>query len=439
MPPRGFPPTFVPDMPDHHDLDIKRVAILFAGGPAPAANAVISTAAFSFLEEGAQVFGIKHGYSRLAEYTAAGPLQEGSDYIRFTHERLTHARTSRGIMIGTARTNPGKHVSAPEHLKDPELVAPLRRVYEGLCSLEVDALISIGGDDTLKTANKLKMFQDNLPADARRFPVVHLPKTIDNDYTGIDFTFGFFTAVETLAEEIRNLNYDAAAGRAYFLCEAMGRSAGWLAYGAAIAGEASMVLSVEDIIGPLADEEFDSASNTTRKVMNLDKVIDRMVDMMVAREREGRDYGTIVIAEGVAEFLSLKHLEGISRDDHGHINISSINLSALIASSLSKRYAERTGRSRKINGVQLGYEARCAPPQAYDVILGSQLGVGAYRALVEEKLNGVMVSVSGQFDLHFVPFEHLVDPKTLVTKVRRIETGSDFHRLARFLETCIDN
>ena len=97
------------------------------------------------------------------------------------------------------------------------------------------------------------MFQDNLPEGARRFPVIHLPKTIDNDYSGIDFTFGFFTAVETLAEEIRNLNYDAAAGRAYFLCEAMGRSAGWLAYGAAIAGEASMVLSVEDVCGALAE------------------------------------------------------------------------------------------------------------------------------------------------------------------------------------------
>ena len=172
----SFPILRRPKMPDHHTLDIKRVAILFAGGPAPAANAVISTAAFSFLEEGAQVFGIKHGYSRLAEYTAAGPLQEGEDYIRFTHDTLTHARSSRGIMIGTARTNPGKHVSAPEHLKDAELVAPLRRVYEGLCSLEVDALISIGGDDTLKTANKMKMFQDNLPEDARRFPVIHLPK-----------------------------------------------------------------------------------------------------------------------------------------------------------------------------------------------------------------------------------------------------------------------
>jgi 6-phosphofructokinase len=426
-------------MTTHHNLDIKRVAILFAGGPAPAANAVISTAAFSFLEEGAQVFGIKHGYSRLAEYSAAGPLQEGVDYIRFTNESLTNARTSRGIMIGTARTNPGKHISHPDHLKNPELVAPLRRVYEGLCSLEVDALISIGGDDTLKTANKLKLFQDNLPAGSRRFPVIHLPKTIDNDYSGIDFTFGYFTACETLAEEIRNLNYDAAAGRAYFICEAMGRSAGWLAYGAAIAGEASMVMSVEDIEGAMADTETNPETGKTRKVIALDRFVDRMVDMMLAREREGREYGTIVLAEGLAEYLPAKVLEGVDRDDHGHINISSINLAQRMSEMLGKRYSARTGRTRKINGIQMGYEARCAPPHAFDVILGASLGVGAYRALVEQKLNGVMVSVSGQFNLHYVPFEQLVDPVTLVTKVRFIDTKSDFHRLARFLETCVDN
>ena len=189
-------------------------------------------------------------------------------------------------------------------------------------SLEVDALISIGGDDTLKTANKIKLYQDTLPADARRFPVIHLPKTIDNDYSGIDFTFGFFTAVETLAEEIRNLNYDAAAGRSYFLCEAMGRSAGWLSYGAAIAGEASMVLSVEDVVGSLAEEEIvNQETGETRKVMALDRVIDRMVDMMLAREREGRPSGTIVIAEGMAEYLPSKYLEGVSRDEIGRAHV----------------------------------------------------------------------------------------------------------------------
>ena len=120
-------------------------------------------------------------------------------------------------------------------------------------------------------------------------------------------------------------------------------------------------------------------------------------------------------------------------------NISSINLAQSMSELLKRRYNERTGRTKKINGLQLGYESRCAPPHAYDVMLGSQLGVGAYRALVEDKLNGVMVSVSGQLDLHYVPFEELVDPKTLVTKVRFIETDSDFHRLARFLETCVDS
>ncbi len=101
-------------------------------------------------------------------------------------------------------------------------------------------------------------------------------------------------------------------------------------------------------------------------------------------------------------------------------------------------YKEQTGKSRKITGLQLGYEARCAQPNAFDVMLGSQFGVGAYRALVERRLNGVMVSVSGQFKLRYVPFEKLVDPETLVTVVRYVEPNSDFHQLARFLETYVN-
>ncbi len=422
--------------------DIKRVAMLFAGGPAPGANAVIGTASFAFLNAGIDVIGIKHGYSHLIDFDGSRPLVEGEAYMHITHNELSHRRTSQGIMIGTARTNPGKGVSAREHLTDPEKSAPLKRVYNALQSLGVDALISIGGDDTLKTANKMKLYQDTLPADAKRMPVVHLPKTIDNDYMGIDFTFGYFTAAEFLATEMRNLNYDAAAGQAYFLCEAMGRSAGWLAYGAAIAGEACMVLSVEDIVGPLRGEEqiVDAAGNKkTRTIMHVDKIVERIVKMMITREKQNRPYGVIVVAEGMAEYLPYKYLEGIPRDDHGHIAIASVNLSKLLADIISKKYKEQTGKTRKMNGLQLGYESRCAIPHAFDVMLGSQIGVGAYRALIERRLNGVMVSVGGQLDLTFVPFEDLVDPQTLVTKVRYIEIGSDFHRLARFIETYVDD
>src|SRR5439155_13946016 len=235
--------------PSKKETNLKRVAILFAGGPAPAANAVISTAAAAFQRNGIEVVGILHGYSNLAHYSPEKPLQEGIHWVKLQSPLLKRSRNTQGIMIGTSRTNPGKDVSHPSHLDDAKLSAPLRRVYEALVSIGVDALVSIGGDDTLKTANKLKMFQDRLPAGPKRIPIVHLPKTIDNDYMGIDFTFGYFTAVEFPAIEIRNLLYDAEASQAYFLTETMGRSAGWLSYGAAIAGEASLVVSVEDIIG----------------------------------------------------------------------------------------------------------------------------------------------------------------------------------------------
>ena len=212
--------------------------------------------------------------------------------------------------------------------------------------------------------------------------------------------------------------------------------------GAAIAGEACMVLSVEDVVGPLRGEEtvVDAAGNKkTRTIMNVDKIVERIVKIMLAREKQNRPYGVVVMAEGMAEYLPYKYLEGIPRDDHGHIAIASVNLSKMLADIIGKAYKEKTGKSRKINGVQLGYESRCAIPHAFDVMLGSQIGVGAYRALIERRLNGVMVSVGGQLELTFVPFEDLVDPLTLVTKVRYIEIGSDFHRLARFIETYVDD
>ena len=363
-------------------------------------------------------------------------MAEGRDFMRITHSVLRRTRSSQGIMIGTARTNPGKDVSEPSHLKDPKRTAQLQTVYEALVSMGIDALISIGGDDTLKTANKFKLYQEHLPPGRKRIPIVHLPKTIDNDYMGIDFTFGYFTAVEVLAGEIRNLLADAESNRTYFIAETMGRSAGWLAYGAAIAGEASLVISVEDITGKYESSE----EMPIRRPANHHSPRDGPQEAMRVREEaEGKEFGVVVIAEGLAEYLPHSHIEGVPRDKHGHIAISKLNLSRLFSDLVGKEYTKQTGRKRKITGMQLGYECRCARPQAFDIMLGSQLGVGAYRALVEKRLDGVMVSVSGQLELNYVPFTQLVDPATLVTMVRYIEPGSDFHRLARFLETYVND
>jgi len=294
----------------------------------------------------------------------------------------------------------------------------------------------------MRTANKMKLFQDTLPAGSKKIPVVHVPKTIDNDYFGIDFTFGYFSAVETMAAEIRNLLADAEAVRAYYIVESMGRGAGWLAYGAAIAGEASLVISMEDLTEDmLTTEEVINkitGQKETRKIMKVDAFVDKLVAVMRYREEnEGKEFGVIVIAEGLAEYYPESLLVGveIERDPFGHISSSAVDLGKRIAKHVGNAYQAQTGKKRKINGVQLGYETRCARPQAYDVILGSQLGVGAFRALVEEGLNGVMVSVEGQFDLKYVPFEQLVDQATLKTLVRYIQKDRDFYKLARFLES----
>src|SRR5262245_14732405 len=148
---------------------IRRAGILFAGGPAPAANSVIAAATMAFRRNGREVIGFLDGYSHLQNYDAEKrPLVAGEHYFVFQDQHLRGLRNSRGILIGTARANPGKAVRAPADLADREKTALLARVHQALVDHEIDALVSIGGDDTLKTANYLYEYQKRLPADAKR-------------------------------------------------------------------------------------------------------------------------------------------------------------------------------------------------------------------------------------------------------------------------------
>jgi len=442
--------------PPAPDCSIRRVAILFSGGPAPAANAVIAGAASCFSRNGIEVLGILNGYTHLVKYKPGEVLAEGTAYVRLDHKALEGQRASPGILIGTARANPGKGVQKPDDLSDPQKTAPLRATYDTLVSLGVDALISIGGDDTLTTAAKLKLFQDRMPAGSKRIKVVHLPKTIDNDYKGIDFTFGYFTAVDVLGAELRNLLADGRSTGTYYVAQVMGRAAGWLCYGAAIAGEASLVIGVEDVPEPWKSTEpaVDPATGkpledhagkpVMREIFDVGKLVGRIVDTLQARDREGKSYGVVAMAEGLAEFLpqgeireclSQSAYEHLKPDAFGHFPVSQLKFTGRIGQLVATEYARRTGKDRKIVGLQFGYEVRCNPPTAFDVILGSQLGVGAYRALAERNADGVMVSVTGQLSLLFEPFERLIDYSRLRAYPRPIDPDEDFHRLARYLET----
>jgi 6-phosphofructokinase 1 len=428
---------------------LRRVAIVFSGGPAPAANAVIAAAASAFKRSGCEVIGLLQGYTHLLEREgreeqpaepARGAGRRSSSLpperpsLPVPHRVITDAdlrglRNARGVLIGTSRANPARGVKQLADLADPHKTRGLRTVVRELRELNVDALISIGGDGTLRSANLLYEYQRRLSEDVRRVRVVHVPKTIDNDYGGIDFTFGFFTAVDVMAKELLNLRADAIATQSYYLVSTMGRRAGWLAYGVAVAGEAHLVVGVEDVQGALRTEDGK---------LDIGKLADHVADLIATREARGKRYGVVVLSEGLSELLPEQVTAGIPRDEHGHISFAKLDFGKQMAELVAARHKARTGKSVKVTGLQLGYESRCAAPHAFDVLLGSQLGLGAYRALAEQDLDGVMISVTGQLDLRYVPFHKLVDPETLATNVRFIERGSDYHRLAQQLGTRVE-
>jgi ATP-dependent phosphofructokinase / diphosphate-dependent phosphofructokinase len=395
---------------------IKRVGILFSGGPAPAANAVISAAALSFINAGVEVVGFYDGYSRLEKYSADNPLNEGCDYDFLTRDDVSRIRSDKAILIRTARANPGKPISTIADLSDAEKNTKLRNVLDAFAALEIDALVSLGGDDTLKTANYLFRMQ-TLGLGTRPLSVVHLPKTIDNDYYGIDWTFGFTSAANLAAVEMRNLYADAQSGSVYYVLEIMGRNAGWLTYAAGIAGDAHKIISVEDVEG----------------TFDLDVYADQVAELIEARLRDGRSFGIVCIAEGLVDKLP-DHQRPQAVDEHGNTVLADAEIGKTFAKAIEERYKAKTGKSMKVRHKQLGYETRCVEPTAFDIMLGAQLGVGACRALVEDELTGVMVSLEGQFDIKYVPFDDLIDPTTLKTRIRLIERDSDFAKLARALE-----
>ncbi|HNR11860.1 MAG TPA: 6-phosphofructokinase [Thermodesulfobacteriota bacterium] len=396
---------------------IKHVGILFSGGPAPAANTVLSATVMNFINAGVEVYGFIEGFHFIQEHEEGMDLTPRQHYKVLTLADVSHIRNQRAIMVKTSRANPGKGISSIRDLTNPEKNKRLANIYHWMERFDIDSLITIGGDDTLKTANYLYLMQYHCP-NVRPLSIVHIPKTIDNDYFGIDWTFGYTSAANYAAGEIRNLGADAMSTNSWFILEVMGRKTGWLTYAAGIAGEATRMISVEDIKG----------------AFDINKLVDDIVVLMEARMKEGKKYGIVCISEGLAELLS-DDLRPKEVDKHGNLILGIAEIGKLLAERVEQRYKERNSHEPlKVRGKQVGYEIRCTEPTAFDVLLGSQLGVGAFRAVFEKHLSGVMVSVEDQFQIRYVPFHELVDPRTLNTRIRYIQKDSDFYKLARSLE-----
>ena len=385
----------------------KKIGVLFSGGPASAANTVISSAVLAFINHGLPVIGFYKGFEYLENFEKYNPysLFENVHYVHFD-STVTKIRNQRGVFLKTSRANPGREINGAEDLKDAKKTKHLQNILDAFEHLGIGALITIGGDDTLKVANYLYMLG---------LPVIHVPKTIDNDYYGISWTFGYWTAVEVTKNAILNLRADAESTESYFIVELMGRKSGWLTYAAGIAGEAVKMVASEDF-----EEE-----------LNVDKICNEFVDLIILRERENKSYGVICVAEGLVDKLPEKY-KPKEVDKHGNLIFGKVEIAKIFAQRTKEIYKKKTGKSKKIIAKQIGYETRSAPPVSFDVVLGSMLGFGTF-SLFDKKLFGHMVSVTDNFDIKAIPFSELIDPKTLLTRVRNVPKGSDFYNLKEAL------
>jgi ATP-dependent phosphofructokinase / diphosphate-dependent phosphofructokinase len=386
----------------------KKVAILFSGGPAPSANAVISSVALNFINAKVPIIGFFFGFEFLENYDHKNRYCLAPNvHYQLLDANISSIRNRRGVFLKTSRANPGRLIKSPGDLQEPEKTKKLQNILQALDSLDIGCLITIGGDDTLKTANFLACLG---------LPVIHIPKTIDNDYFGIAWTFGYWSSVQASQDALLNLKADAESTGSYFIVELMGRKAGWLTYAAGIAGEAVQMISTEDV-------EDD--------VLDIDKLAGKIVDTILWREKNDKYYGVICVSEGLADKLPDKY-RPTETDRHGNVILGTAEVGRVLRDAAEHAYKERTGRKKKLIFKQIGYETRNALPISFDVVLASMLGFGAYKLFRDRQFNS-MVSVSDNFQIVGVPFGELIDPDTLLTRLRNVPRGSDFFELKEAL------
>src|SRR5829696_918348 len=328
-----------------------RIGVLTGGGDCPGLNAVIRAVVRKGINTHRHEFvGFRYGW--------AGVLS--ADAIDLTHESTSGILHRGGTILGTSRTNVFKEENG------------LERVQSSLSQLGLDALIPIGGEDTLGVAGKLSEAGVN---------VVGVPKTIDNDLAGTDFTFGFQTAVQIATDAIDRLHTTAESHNRVIILEVMGRHAGWIAVYSGIAGGADVIL--------VPERPFD---------------VDAVCEHIRRRHAAGRTFSIVVVAEGATPTDGEVVSEHAGMDAFGHARLGGI------AVRLEKAIESRTGFESRMT--ILGHTQRGGSPLAYDRVLGTRFGVAAADAATEGDF-GKMVALRGT-RIERVPLdEALAAPKLL--------------------------
>ena len=368
---------------------IKKIGILVGGGPAPGINSVIHAVAMQAWLNHTDVFGIYDGFKHLME----GKL----DGIPLPPEKVAYIYGEGGSILHSARANP---------TRSPET---LRQCVTELQKAGINALVSIGGDDTSFSASQVAAYaQTEMEFDLRS---VHVPKTIDNDLPLPEDvpTFGFETARESGARVVMNLKRDARTMGQWFFVLAMGRQSGHLALGIGHSATATLTLIPEEWVG---------------EKIHLQEVVDILVTTMLLRLIEGKPYGVAVLAEGILENLAggdLEKLDNVERDEHGHVRLAEVNFLDIIKREVDKELT-RYGHKMKIVKQMLGYELRCAPPCAFDIEYTRILGRAAVDFLLEGGTNAIITLQHGV--IVPIPYHEMINPETGRTTVRMVNIES---------------
>jgi 6-phosphofructokinase 1 len=310
-----------------------RIGILTGGGDCAGLNAVIRAVTKRAEEYGWEVVGIRYGWRGLMDL----------DITKLSFKDIANIHSLGGTILKTSWTNPFKHTGGPE------------KILENVKKLGLDAIIAVGGDDTLSVAAKLFKMGLN---------VVGVPKTMDNDISATDYTFGFDSAVNEAMHALDNLMTTGESHDRIMVAEVMGRHAGWVAAYAGIASGAHLTL--------VPEEPFD---------------LEEVIDFVKKRHERGDKATLIVVAEGaILKNVSSTFVKEGKVDEFGHIKLGGIG------QFLAEEIEKRTGY--EVRAVTLGHTIRGGSPTAFDRVLSSRFGLAAVE-LVKEGKFGFMVALKG--------------------------------------------
>jgi phosphofructokinase-like protein len=316
----------------------RRVGVLTGGGDCPGLNAVIRAVARRSLDRGYEVVGVREGWRGLVDgrFDPLGPRE------------ISGILPRGGTILGTSRTNPYKADDGVE------------RVVRNFADGGLDALVAIGGEDTLGVAARLH--------EERAFPVVGVPKTIDNDLSATDYTFGFDTAVTIATEAIDRLHTTAESHNRVMVVEVMGRHTGWIAVTSGIAGGADVILIPEQ---PITVEEC--------------------CEEIRRRHARGKDFSIVVVSEGYELTYESGERRSVAQepspaDEFGHVRLGGVG------DALAREIEERTGYETRVT--VLGHVQRGGSPTPRDRVLATRFGLRA-ADLVHDGDFGKMAALRG--------------------------------------------